>query len=450
MIPHPSEWGLVADDLTGACLVGGKLANAGVPVLIATGARHALPEPRSDWLPHGGVVGVNTDSRLADPPQAASRVADAIRWLQRLGRKRSFKFVDSSLRGNVGVELEAALLHAAPRRALVVPGTPTVGRTVRHGRLSCFGVPAHLSPLIADDPLTPIFTDDVVDLFSAHSQLSYVSLPRSEPLASGCGASRREEGRDLVERIGRALEADSVPILDAEDSDAIVSAFDALVRHDRLDDVGVLCGSVGLADAWVGWLASAGHPEPAMRNRPPMDGAPLVLIVCGSRSSVSEGQVAHLVAAGIPSVPCLSPAERGLRPDDEILRDAWRALSTSGGAVLVPGAEAGPSGPAPRDRHVAHATPVGIATALARATRSIVTEARARGRSVVLLLVGGMTAGAIMEELEVDFLRPAEEHDYVVLSEAMTREGVPMAIATKGGSAGNPNALTLAVARWLG
>ena len=119
---------VIADDFTGANDAGTGLAQAGARVNVLFDSESA-PDP-----PGGRVGGQHrqpgtprTAGRRADTPwRAGPRQADS-GWL--------FKKIDSTLRGNLGVETEAALLACGAPRA-VVPAVPAGAYYPRRAVLS--------------------------------------------------------------------------------------------------------------------------------------------------------------------------------------------------------------------------------------------------------------------------------------------------------------------------
>lgn len=117
---------VVADDLTGACDTGHAFAACGycTRVLIANEA----PARDTD------VLVVDTDSRY-DPPREA---ADAVRTaIDAHPAAVVYKKIDSTLRGNLTAEIDAALSAVADGNdaglAIVAPASPATGRTTSCG-----------------------------------------------------------------------------------------------------------------------------------------------------------------------------------------------------------------------------------------------------------------------------------------------------------------------------
>ncbi len=121
---------IIADDLTGALDSAAPFAMRGIATSVAVSVG-AL----SQALASGArIVSVSTDSRDMTPGAAKEAVRAALTCLP-YGTP-VFKKVDSRLKGNVAVELDA-IPH---QRSLVVPAIPEFGRLTRNGRIYGFGV----------------------------------------------------------------------------------------------------------------------------------------------------------------------------------------------------------------------------------------------------------------------------------------------------------------------
>src|SRR5687767_14292754 len=88
-----------ADDLTGAADCAARCHHAGLPATIA------LRPPSGAWP--GGVCALSSDSRWLAPDMAAQRVRALLAGLPSTGGARWYKKIDSTLRGNIGAELDA-------------------------------------------------------------------------------------------------------------------------------------------------------------------------------------------------------------------------------------------------------------------------------------------------------------------------------------------------------
>lgn len=125
---------LVADDLTGACDAAVHFAIRGLrpaAVLVARGG-HA-----------GGarVLAVSTESRDLAPAEIRRALAAAATEFPIGGAARVFQKIDSTLRGNTGLEIAAALDAFHCDAAIVCPAFPKMHRVVECGFLRVTNVP---------------------------------------------------------------------------------------------------------------------------------------------------------------------------------------------------------------------------------------------------------------------------------------------------------------------
>lgn len=146
-----------ADDLTGANDIGVQFAKRGIgSVVLIEGEGEALPEGYQ-------VVVVNTESRHLSPEAAAERVR---RWVTRgrgSGAQYFYKKTDSTLRGNVGAELQALLEASGVKVLPFMPALPELGRTTRQGMHYVHGQPLHKTEF-ARDPRNPITASSVKEI----------------------------------------------------------------------------------------------------------------------------------------------------------------------------------------------------------------------------------------------------------------------------------------------
>lgn len=152
-----SQCVVVADDLTGSCDTGHEFALREYDTRVVVSPQTDLPTSQGD------VMVVNTESRYAEPEVAAERVRTL---LEAARADVVLKKVDSTLRGNVRVEVEAALQALEFDIALVAPAYPDNSRVTASGY--------HLvnSRLVTDssagdDPKRPPTHDSLLEFFSA-------------------------------------------------------------------------------------------------------------------------------------------------------------------------------------------------------------------------------------------------------------------------------------------
>jgi len=138
---------ILADDLSGACDTGVQFVDYGLGVHVCW---HVDPtsEPAED------VLVLSTTSRSHAPEAAAAKVRDAHVAIVQSGRCLIYKKMDSTLKGNVGAEIDAVLERGPQQLALVCPAFPDMGRRLVNGELllgeECHPSGQHLPTLLRD------------------------------------------------------------------------------------------------------------------------------------------------------------------------------------------------------------------------------------------------------------------------------------------------------------
>jgi len=173
MEPQPTvhqRLGVIADDLTGAADTALSFWEQGIATSIQL-------DPMAPVMVADGmfVVAVDTDSRHRAPKEASRRVAQAIHCLRAAGISVYYKKIDSTLRGNIGAEVEAALDAAQASLAIVCPAFPAVGRTVVQGRVLVDGVDL-LASGVAADPRNPVPSSRVAEILARQTDLPIVEF----------------------------------------------------------------------------------------------------------------------------------------------------------------------------------------------------------------------------------------------------------------------------------
>jgi uncharacterized protein YgbK (DUF1537 family) len=158
---------VVADDLTGGNATGALFARRGLRTVTVSDVAHARRH-----APAADVIVINTQTRHAARDVAAASVTRSIDAVP--GVRLVVKRVDTTLRGNVGAELEAALdavrLRQPDARALFVPAFPAAGRTTVGGIHLVDGVPMAETEAAAD-PFSPVTTSRVAALLADQTPL---------------------------------------------------------------------------------------------------------------------------------------------------------------------------------------------------------------------------------------------------------------------------------------
>lgn len=290
---------IVADDLTGANANGALLAGKGF-----TAATCLAPEVwEGDAFADIDAVTLTTDSRLLPAAEARRRVSGGFRALLAHGTPEVLaKRIDSTLRGNLGPEIDAALeaidesgLWSEPALAVVVPAFPGSQRIAVGGYLLVNGVPLVRSP-IAREPTANLDTSQFVDLLARQSRLQVAWVPLATVL-EGAETLRRQI---LARRAGgaRIVACDAV-------TDEDIATIAAALREVPFPVVAADPGpfTAAMADARIGAASRA-----ELHNN--------VLLVVGSVTALVRRQLEALRLArpcAITRVDCsalVDPARR--------------------------------------------------------------------------------------------------------------------------------------------
>ena len=162
------RWIVLADDFTGLQAASSQFAVRGFRVHTTTDWRHPADEVAASTA---DVIGVDTASRWLPAAEAYQRVRQVAEFVKEAGVPFIYKQNDSTLRGNLGPELQA--LHDAfpGERILYSPACPSAGRQTVCGR-----------QLLHGKLITPVTPDAAANLttlqdwISHGSRLSSVSL----------------------------------------------------------------------------------------------------------------------------------------------------------------------------------------------------------------------------------------------------------------------------------
>ncbi|MBN2556768.1 MAG: four-carbon acid sugar kinase family protein [Anaerolineales bacterium] len=388
---------VIADDLTGGLDTGVQFWRTGMQTLMVVSPGGNLPPNL-----HPPVVVFNTDSRVLPSDEAYQRVSKTASALQ--GR-RIYKKIDSTMRGNIGRELDALLDHTSAEMVILTPASPVHGRTVRAGRLYVHGVPLRKSAFAGDPHCPP--TDDLVALLqdqSAH-RVHHVDLDAIRADAGLCKA--------------QFLAGAGIYLVDAEEEGDLARV--AAVAS-KLHASCIPCGSAGLAAAIP---AAYGYDSSLDSHAFPIERYGAVLVVAGSRHPATETQIR--AAETIPGCTRLdmnlfdTETLEGAAPNAQAVLDRGEIpLLTAAATDFQPAREA----------------------EVAAEMGNLVAHIFAAVRVEALVLTGGETAFHACRALEIEQLSLLGELlPGIPFSRVLggTRDG--LTVITKAGGFGEPDAI---------
>ncbi|MDA9500733.1 four-carbon acid sugar kinase family protein [Bradyrhizobium sp. CCBAU 11357] len=258
--------GILADDLTSAADGAAPFVQRGFRAVVG---RHRLPPEEA------AIVAVDSGSRSVASLQAAGRVSDLAKQLA--SRDVLYKTVDSTLRGHVKAEMEAAFTASGRKLLVFAPAFPGAGRTTVSGVQLVDGIPVAETGY-GRDPVHP----------ARHSR--------------------------LVELVPSSI--GNVVILDAATQDELDAKIAALPDPESI----LWLGSPGMALALAKRLAPV-----QVASDVTMAGSREILVVVGSANPRSHRQ-ADQVGGGRGVALLRAPLER-IDDPSSILRDIAQAAA---------------------------------------------------------------------------------------------------------------------------
>ncbi len=367
---------VIAVDLTGALDTGVQFSNWGFNVQVTDNPTSSSAD----------VVVVNTDSRNIDPEKAYKRVYDIA--LKASGFDIIYKKIDSTMRGNVGTEIQAVLDATGEKTAFLTPCYPPTARSVKDGHL-----------LVEGNPIDQ--TEYAVEHLSRHSYIPEIIGPQLTHSVIHV--------KDLKSRPG-------VLVVDSEtEADLLKTA--RIVHGHR-----ILVGSAGLAAAVAESLV----------NPPP------VIAVIGSKRTATQIQTKQLVRRlNAKLIPIDVESALNQKRQAAVLTSAADALKKGQDVVI---SSAPDKETVEKTFEAAEALGISpdvlevrITNALAQTAKTLIEQHTLSG----VVLSGGATAMAVCDALSVEEISIIEE----------LRPGIPLLkldeinAVTKAGGFGELDAL---------
>lgn len=253
---------VIADDYTGALDAGIQFAKRGISTTLSL---YDSLTAESLSAIQAQVLVIDTESRHLPAHEAGRRVREVTQLARDNGFQYFFKKTDSTLRGNLGSELEAMQAVCGAAQLYFPPAYPVMGRTTVHGVQYINDIPlAHTE--FAGDPFNPI----------AHSNIAALLFEQSG-------------NRVRLAQPGQLLPCAEVPeiiVVDGQTDDDLLKTAQALYRAGRLT---CFAGCAGFAAAVASTL-----PFDAVPNRwTPVPGGKL--LVSGSIHPQSVRQCLYAV-----------------------------------------------------------------------------------------------------------------------------------------------------------
>jgi uncharacterized protein YgbK (DUF1537 family) len=267
---------VIADDLTGANDTGVQFAKQGLSTVVLMGA------PPSSGGFEEDVVVVDSQSRASSPEEAYRNVAKAARLFRNRRFHVVFKKIDSTLRGNIGREIDAIMDICGQEVAVVAPAFPKNGRTTVGGYHLLQGAPLESTEL-ARDLKCPVTESHLPTLLSRQTLRKVGHVGIKSVLAGADGIL------DAMEAASAA--GDRVIVCDAWRDEHLAMHAEAAMR---LGKPVLWVGSAGLAECLPRVLGLVAAARGRRSDRDDPAGRSTVVVLAGSVSDVTRGQLRML------------------------------------------------------------------------------------------------------------------------------------------------------------
>jgi len=266
---------LIADDLTGAMDTGVFLSKI-YPKVSVLFEKDFIGEEANQ----NDAVIIDTESRNLEPDIAHTILNEYLEQIEQLNSDIIYKKVDSTLRGNIGPELEAVLARGNFDLALIAPALPANGRTTKSGFHYIDGKLLTESDL-ASDPFSPIKSAYIPDIIKEKAKIDAAVIELSE--------IRKGKKRILEIINGIYTSGCQAAVADAENYDDL-SLIAAALSNSRMKILP--CGSAGLFSKIFEDSPQIGADGANILNDKP------VIVISGSPAEVSKAQIEYAEKQG--------------------------------------------------------------------------------------------------------------------------------------------------------
>ena len=413
--------GSVADDLTGATTTGVLLARSKARTAVFFNVEAAMKAEGVDEL---DAIIISSNSRPLPANEAYDKVKDATIALKSMGARYFQKRIDTTMRGGIGVEIDAMLDQLSEDTvAVVVPAMPQSRRILVGGYSVIDGV-ALINTPVAQDVRTPVKENYIPRLLEGQTRRK-VGLVTLDKVLAGDEAIKEALAKERADGC-QVIVVDAITLEDVEN---IAQACISL----NWDVVSVDPGPFTSKLAYYRDIIGVEEP-----NLPPQgdETGKTVLIAAGSATPVTKKQMEILcqderhVRISVEPIPLIDGGEAAL---DEAYRAVNRAVELLKKPVLNLDEE-------DAKRHYAGGMSANRINAGLGTIIQQVLEVVGKDKVAGLYTTGGDTMVNVCYQLGVECI---EVLDYVIPQTDIGRligspySGLP--VVGKGGLTGNDN-----------
>ena len=269
--------GIIADDLTGAndTALQFNLSGANTQILFDY-------EQAPEGMLNTQVWAISTETRNSDKDVSIPVVRGAVKILdEKLNAEYYYKKIDSTIRGNIGIEAMTILNELGWDAAIIVPAFPAEGRTTVGGYHLLNGNPIDRTEM-ARDPKSPVKESHIPSLLA--SQVGSADIVGSITLKTVTkgAAPILIELQQLISKGKKLIVVDAVSTTDIEQIALAVEKSTYKILP---------CGAAAMAKAFADiWLPESEyqHIAKTIPNNP-------VFVVSGSATTLARAQIDRLL-----------------------------------------------------------------------------------------------------------------------------------------------------------
>jgi uncharacterized protein YgbK (DUF1537 family) len=413
---------LIADDLTGGADAGAQFAKRGLRTLLVS----LLGDAKIDFSKHThrDVLVINTDSRGLSPEKAFLKVSNLLKRFDQKLFPIIYKKIDSTLRGNVGYEIDAILKETKKSLCFMAPSYPEQNRTLVGGILIVGEKPLALTE-VARNTASPIQESHVYKILQnqSHNKVGWIDLTHV--------ASSHERLRNMVDE--EQKKGNQIIIFDAVSRGDLTNIVEAAFYVDRIP---LFVGSAGLAEEVAKKLTpSKANPSQKIRS------FNHILIVSGTASSVTHQQLGQVERRPVPSFrlnrSLITGEDRKTQEENkELTKKIANALSQGITILKAPSEMLSSKDSTESPIHLK------ITKSLASVALLALEASKIKPADLVLILTGGETAQHVTNGLKTEGIEiEGELLEGIVRGHLIGGNWDGLTVVTKAGAFGKEDAL---------
>ena len=278
MIINSNIVGIIADDLTGAndTALQFHLKGANTQILLSDEIEPLNIKNTQTWA-------ISTESRNIEPQEAYEKVIKTTKmFLEKLNPDFIYKKIDSTIRGNIAVEVLGILSVSDYEASVIVPAFPSEMRTTVGGYHLLKGTPIERTEM-ARDPHSPIVESHLPTLLKQQLPEEYQNLVGQielKTIMKGAGPILQRIN-ELVESGKKLIVADAVSTVDIEQIALAIKKSES-----KLLPVGTAAFAQSLSEFWLADLDN----EDIIKTLPNLP----KFIVSGSATQITANQIEEL------------------------------------------------------------------------------------------------------------------------------------------------------------